>query len=110
MNWARQARARTRPAGTSPVRGRRREAVTGSSPRREEERALTTGLGQHDRPGRYSTGPDSLTIRAADLGGPRPVDIEIAAGTVRRLTDVGLGGAGPVLDAGGGAVLPGLHD
>ncbi|HET6810732.1 MAG TPA: amidohydrolase family protein [Acidimicrobiales bacterium] len=67
-------------------------------------------MGQHDRPGRYSTASAALTIRAADLGGPRPVDIEIAAGAVRRLREVGQGAAGPTLEADGGAVLPGLHD
>ena len=67
-------------------------------------------MGQHDDPGRYSTVPGSLTIRAADLGRPRPLDIEIAGGVIRRLCEAGTGAAGPTLDAGGGAVLPGLHD
>jgi predicted amidohydrolase YtcJ len=54
--------------------------------------------------------PGVLTIRAADLGGPGPVNIEIVAGTVRRLTEPGQDAAGPTIEAGGGAVVPGLHD
>jgi predicted amidohydrolase YtcJ len=67
-------------------------------------------LGQHGEPGPYSTAPDVLTIRAADLGGPRPVDLEIIGGTIARLSATGGTTSGPALEADGGAVLPGLHD
>ena len=68
------------------------------------------GSGQHDGPGPYSAAAGALTVRAADLGGARLVDIEIAGGTVRRVSESGGRPTGPVLDASGGAVVPGLHD
>ena len=71
---------------------------------------MTTGFAQHDEPGSYSTAPDRLVVRAADLGGPRPVDVVVSGATILEVVEGSGRAQGQVLDAAGGAVLPGLHD
>jgi predicted amidohydrolase YtcJ len=54
--------------------------------------------------------PD-LVITRADLGDGRSADIRVAAGRIAAVgTDLAIGRSDRILDAAGGAVIPGLHD
>ena len=55
---------------------------------------------------------DELLVRGAELGGSGPaVDVRVRDGVVVEVgRDLGAAAGGQVLDCGGGALLPGLHD
>ena len=53
--------------------------------------------------------PPALLIRRAEVDG-RLIDVHCAGGIVTPIGAASAGGADVVIDAGGGALLPGLHD
>src|SRR5581483_3245855 len=77
----------------------------GAGPRRAHRR----------RPGRDGLSVSGLVIRNAEVDG-RLVDVHIAGGRIREVTGASSGGGRPeaeaeeAVDAGGGALIPGLHD